>query len=49
MFFFKITNGNKLYSTVTHCCFYIHFEERRRGLGWRIREREKEERKGGGR
>ena len=70
--FFKITNGNKLYSTVTRCCFYIRFEERRRGLGWRIasspgallppflrrepgdearwriREREKEERKGGG-
>ena len=46
--FFKITNGNKLYSTVTHCCFYIRFEERRRGLGWRIREREKGERKGEG-
>ena len=47
-YFFKITNGSKLCSTVTHCCFYIRFEERRRGLGWRIRERGKEERKGGG-
>ena len=43
-----LTNGSRLCSTVTHCCFHIRFEERRRELGRRIKEREKKERKRGG-
>ena len=45
---FIFDNGSRLCSTVTHCCFHIRFEERRRELGWRIKEREKKERKRGG-
>ena len=43
-----LTNGSRLCSTVTHCYFHIRFEERRRELGRRIKEREKKERKRGG-
>ena len=45
---FIFDNGSRLCSTVTHCCFHIRFEERRRELGRRIKEREKKERKRGG-